>query len=170
MDEERVKEIRFKASSYSWKHGGSDLVRYIFELLDERTELHKENERLRGEHREALQRMDSWRMEAEAEKEWRGRLQEENEGLRKELNRITRVPSPHVTVYTTRIAELEDEDERLREDLLLSQQILLGVVGRLPESNVEGTWQYEAQQAALDMTDRIEAHNVNALKRIEEAR
>jgi hypothetical protein len=49
---------------------------------------------------------------------------------------------------TARVSELEEALNRC-------QQILLGVVGRLPNAADEGTWEYEAQQAALDLNERI---------------
>jgi predicted nuclease with TOPRIM domain len=96
MDEERVKEIRFKASSYSWKHGGSDLVRFIFELLDERILLREEKSHLNDLYEAQTLR----RTEAEVK----------NEKLREKM----KLGAEIIEAKDKHRAELEDDNERLR--------------------------------------------------------
>jgi hypothetical protein len=97
MDEERVKEIRFKASSYSWKHGGSDLVRFIFELLDERILLREEKSHLNDLYEAQTLR----RTEAEVK----------NEKLREKV----KLGAEIIEAKDKHRAELEDDNERLRD-------------------------------------------------------
>jgi len=51
MDDSRAAHIKATAAEHAWTHGGRDLTRFIFELLDERTELRERIQKLLADPR-----------------------------------------------------------------------------------------------------------------------